>query len=336
MEKLKIAQIGTGHPHARDAAAALLKNPELQVIGFAEPSPEYRHPESPGFRAPGMPYGSMRQYTVEELLEMEDLEAVAIECQEENATEYAQLFADRGVHIYLDKPGTHGCASFEKLTDTCRRRNLVLQLGYMYRYNPMVQKAMEMVRAGKLGKIYAVEGQMSLCYPEAMCSWIGKHKGGMMYYLGCHMVDMVLQFMGGLPEEIIPMNTCTGQYGLDSENYGFAVLKYPEGVSFVKTTCAEVNGYRRRQLVICGEKGTIEIKPMESVVQGTMLKASAVFSTEGRTEQIDSQPFDRYDAMIQDFVDHVRGRSENPYTFAYENALFRTVMACCGWAEKGE
>ncbi|MBR4959942.1 MAG: Gfo/Idh/MocA family oxidoreductase [Clostridia bacterium] len=333
MQKIRIAQIGTGHPHSTGAAETILKNPEMECVGFAKVTPDYIHPEHRYYLDPGQPYTRMREYTVEELLDMEGLDAVAIECEEEKSTEYAQMFADRGVHIFLDKPGTHGIASFDRLAETCREKNLVLKQAYMYRYNPLVQKAMEIVKSGALGEIYAVEGQMSLYYPESMCRWIGKHKGGMMYYLGCHMVDLVLQFMGSLPEEILPMNASTGQYGCESENYGFAVLKYPKGVSFVKTTCDETNGFNRRQLVVCGTKGTIEIKPMEIPCAGGLLKAAGSFTVNGKTEQVEAEPFDRYAAMMQDFVNHVLGRNENPCGYDYEKALFRAVMTACGWKE---
>lgn len=335
MTKLRIAQVGTGHPHSRGQTDTILANPEFDLIGFAEPSPEYKHPESKYFLDPSTPYSQMKQYTVEELLAMDDLDGVVIECQEEIGTEYAQMFAEKGVNIFMDKPGTHGNASFARLMETARQKNIVLQLGYMYRYNPLVQKALEMVKAGELGEVYSVEGQMSLCYPQSMCQWIGKHKGGMMYYLGCHMVDLVLLFMGSLPEKVTAMNCCTGQYGFTGENYGFATLQYRNGVSFVKTTCAEVNGFQRRQLVISGSKGTIEIRPMEIPVQGPVYcqKAAAIFNVNGKSERVECEPFGRYAPMLQAFADHVRGKSVNPFTYEYETDLFRTVMLCCGWED---
>lgn len=329
MNKIKIAQVGTGHPHASGAAAAFLADPAFELIGFAEPSPDYRHPENPCSLDSSTLYSGMKQYSVEELLAMEELDAVAIECEEENATKYALLFAEKGIHIYMDKPGSHGYTSFERLINTCKKSGSILKMGYMYRYNPLVMKARELAASGALGEIYAVEAQMSLLYPEAMCRWIGKHRGGMMYYLGCHDIDLVLQFMGTLPEEIIPLNTSTSQYGLDSENYGFAVLKYPKGVSFVKTTCAEHNGFPRRQLVVCGTRGTVEIKPIETFLHGITLKSEAVITIDGKTEHIESAPFDRYSGTIRAFADHITGKSENPFTYDYELGLFKTLMACC-------
>lgn len=340
MKKIRIAQIGLGHPHSLGTADTLLRMGDVvEFLGYAEPSPDYCHPEHKPIRAG---YEKrMRAYTLEELLAMDDLDAVVIEVEEEKATVYAQMFANRGVHIHMDKPGTHGYASFARLVETCRAKHLVFHMGYMYRYNAMVQKAMEMKKAGAFGEIYSVEAHMSLLYGEDMASWIGKHKGGMMYYLGCHDVDMVMQFMGGEPEAVIPFNCSTGQYGLDCENYGFAVLKYPNGVSFVKTSCAEPQGYARRQLVINGSAATLEIKPIEMGApnpsgEGLLLKAQAVLARADRREMLESEPFDRYKGMLRAFVSYVRGEAENPYTYDYELALFRTVMKACGVCEKEE
>lgn len=337
MKKVRIAQIGLGHPHSMDTAEALMRlTDDFEFVGFAEPSPDYCHPEHVNSPRCAKLYETRARYTVEELLAMDDLDAVAIECEEENGTKYAQLFADKGVHIQFDKPGTHGVASFERLIETCRQKQLVLHMGYMYRYNPLVQRAVEMMKNGEFGDIYSVEAHMSLLYGENMASWIGKHKGGMMYYLGCHDIDLVMQFMGGVPEEVIPLNARTGQYGLDSENYGFAVLNYPSGASFVKTTCAEPLGYTRRQLVINGSKATMEIKPIEINLgykpeTGAMLRAHAEIHYLGdRCETVESEPFERYEAMLRGFASYVRGEKENPYTYDYELDLFKTVMKACG------
>ena len=335
MKKIRIAIVGLGHPHSMDTAEALLRlSDDFEVVGLAEPSPDYCHPEhvsSP--RRPKLQQ-TLPRYTVDELLAMDDLDAVAIECEEENGTKYAQMFAEKGIHIHFDKPGTHGVAAFEKLVDTCRESGSILHMAYMYRYNPMVQRAVDMMKNGELGDIYSVEAHMSLLYGPDMASWIGKHKGGMMYYLGCHDVDLVMQFMGGTPDEVIPLNASTGQYGLSSENHGFAVLRYPSGASFVKTTCAEPLGYNRRQLVINGSKATMEIKPIEMGVpsngHGVVLKSHAVIQRPGGAETVECEPFERYEGMLRGFASYVRGDKENPYTYDYELALFKTLMKACG------
>ena len=81
----------------------------------------------------------------------------------------------------------------------------------------------------------------------------------MMFYLGCHLVDLILQIQGE-PDSIIPLNRRSGLNGCAGEDFGMAVFTYDRGVSFAKTSAVEIGGYARRQLVISGTKKTVELK----------------------------------------------------------------------------
>ncbi len=331
--KLKVAQVGTGHDHAPSTIGSMRKLTEdFDVVGLAEPIaghldnlqawPQYR---------------DMPLYTVDQLLQM-DLDAVAIETDEEYATEYAQLFADRGVAVHMDKPGSHGVASFEKLVKTLQKQNLAFHQGYMYRFNPLVQRAFAEIEAGQLGDIYAVEAHMSVNHPVDKRQWLGKYPGGMLYFLGCHLLDLVYRIQGE-PESVTSYNRPIGSDGVTAaEDYGFVVLQYKNGVSFIKSCAAECNGFIRRQLVICGTKGTIEIKPLEQYGEGghyaygccTHVQEEKSNIWADNSEKWQAGPYNRYDGMMADFAAIVRGEKENAYSYEYEMNLFRLLMRCCG------
>ena len=199
---------------------------------------------------------------------------------------------------------------------------------------------MEMVKNGELGEIYSVEAQMSVRNEKKRHEWLSKFKGGMMYFLGCHDVDLVVQFMGRQPDRVIPLNGTTWQCGVDVEDNGFAVLMYGNNASFVRTSNAEYGGFDRRQLVICGTKGTIEFHPIE-YQYGPGLLTSVAYLTTAKEEngklygndlalRMESEPYDRYEHMMRSFAAYVNGERENPYTYDYEIALFKTFMKCCG------
>ena len=121
-----------------------------------------------------------------------------------------------------------------------------------------------------------------------------------------------------------------------AEDFGMVVFEYENGVSFAKTSAAETGGFMRRQLVVCGENGTREIKPIESYVKGTSDIETLYFDsgknaswTEKANAQI-SAPFDRYDTMMRHFAEYVTGERENPYTYEYEAQLHKIVLAACG------
>jgi predicted dehydrogenase len=135
--------------------------------------------------------------------------------------------------------------------------------------------------------------------------------------------------------EVLPLSCSTGFEGVSSKDYGMAVFKYKNGVSFAKTSACEPGGFLRRQLVICGEKGTIEIKPLEVIPEGkgTLLYtvSSECFSADWHKpwESSKTAVFDRYDAMMQNFAEMVCGK-ENPYTYDYELNLYKLILKACG------
>ena len=269
---------------------------------------------------------------------MEDLDAVTIETDEVYLTKYALAAAERGLHVHMDKPGGIELADFEKLIATAKKNNTIVHLGYMYRYNPYVQQMLEEAKRGEFGEIFSVEAQMSGHVSTDLREWMKTFPGGMMFFLGCHLIDMVV-LLQGEPLEVIPYNTRTGTGGINSEDLGFAVLRYEKGVSFVKSCSAEENGFVRRQLVVCGTKGTYEIKPWEKKDPNSEMQISptCMSLTESDREdfwadttvKLDFEPEDRYDGMMQDFAEIVRGK-ENQYTLDHELTVFRTLMKACG------
>ena len=336
MKPVKVAQIGSAHDHAVAAFRSLLKQKDVfDFIGFAEvPSPA---PNPVIAASIAEEYKQVPRYTIEELLAMDDLEAVVIECEEESATAAALPFAGKGIAVYMDKPGSQNIALFEKLISIVKEKNLPFQMGYMYRFNPAVLHLMKLIEEGALGEIYSVEAHMDCWHKTEKRQWLDKHTGGMMYFLGCHLIDMIYRIMGE-PEEIVPMNMSTGLDGVTAEDYGFCALRYKNGVSFAKTCACEVSGFLRRQLVVAGSKGTYEIRPWELPCEGGQ-RSPARFSPltdkapawgTDIAEKLDFPPCDRYDNMMRAFAEVVRGK-ENPYTPDYELNLFRLVMKCCGY-----
>jgi predicted dehydrogenase len=208
-----------------------------------------------------------REISVEEILNNPEIEAVTVETEEIYLTKYATMVADHGKHIHMEKPGSPSLNEFEELIETVKKNGTVFHTGYMYRYNPYVKELMQKVRNGELGEITSVEAQMNSCHPIISRQWLENFPGGMMFFLGGHLVDFILQIKG-VPEKIIPYNCCTGNNGVTSEDFGMAVFQYKNGVSFVKTTADEHGGFARRQLVVVGTKGTAELKPLEMPAPG--------------------------------------------------------------------
>jgi predicted dehydrogenase len=145
------------------------------------------------------------------------------------------------------------------------------------------------------------------------------------------MIDIILQIQGK-PKRIIPLNKCSGE-DVTSKDFGMAVLEYENGVSFAKTNALELGGFARRQIVVTGTKGTIEIKPLEIRTQDDFCyPRKTVYTSEDWGDMGDvteCEPFNRYEGTIVAFAEYVKGEKENPYTYDYEEELFETVLKCC-------
>lgn len=341
MRKIKIAQIGMNrYSHAPHIFDTMKLHPEVfDLVGYAVVEDE-RQTCAKNIEKH---FAGYPELSLEQILSDPTIEAVAVETDEIHLLKYAQMAADAGKHIHMEKPGSQSLADFKRLIDTMRKSGKVFHTGYMYRYNPFIADAIARAKAGELGRIWSVEAHMSRLDPLAVREWLAAFRGGMMFYLGCHLVDLVMQIQG-VPEHVTAFNTATGQGGVDTEDFGFAVLQYPKATSVIRTAATEVGGMRRRQLVICGEKGTIEIKPLEQHAPNATedymkinKKVEVHLSEDGSQirEEFESEPFQRYRAMMLSFAKMVRGEMENPNTLDYELSLFETVLKCCG-IDEGE
>ena len=87
----------------------------------------------------------------------------------------------------------------------------------MYRYNPAVRKLKKEIEAGKLGGVYSVEAHMDCGHNPAKRQWLHQFPGGMMFFLGCHLVDMIC-YLQGFPKEVIPYNCSTGYDGVTADD----------------------------------------------------------------------------------------------------------------------
>ena len=83
------------------------------------------------------------------------------------------------------------------------------------------------------------------------------------YILGDVLALEFFQVLGTNYTKLTPYLRKTRPEEVDLQDSALAVVEYPGAMCTVRTTSAEVNGFGRRQLVICGTKGTVEVKPLE-------------------------------------------------------------------------
>ena len=312
---IKIGQIGIGHNHGEAKMITVKKFPELfEVVGFAEENEEWLEK-----RGNLECYKGLKRYSVDELIEKCD--ALIIETDVWNLTEIAQKCIDAGKHVHIDKPASGTLQEYKKMLDTARDKNLIVQLAYMYRYNPAIQKTFQLISEGKLGEIYSINAEMSTFHSPKYREWLTNFGGGIMYILGCHLIDLIVYIMGK-PDKIHSFLKHTKLDDIDTNDNNLVVMEYEKALSRVFVSSVEVNGYGRRQFVVSGSKGTVNICPLEQPLQMTYSDTKIANTAFGDRKEIlqieDNTANGRYDDMIKDFYAYITGEKENPFTYEHE------------------
>ena len=331
MKRLKIGQIGIGHNHGSEKMRAVRKFPELfEVIGWCEEDEDWISKRG-GLDV----YRGIPRLGREELLER--AEVMLIETDVWRMMEAARACVERGIHIHLDKPAGENYSEYENIIKTAKEKNTVVQLGYMYRYNPAVRYIEEKIRSGETGRVLMIDSAMCTEHDCEFRKWLEHFQGGDMYIFGSHLIDLILRLQGE-PEKVHSFLKKTRLDSVNSYDSTLALLEYPDGVSTVRVTSVEANGYGRRQLVVVCENCSFEIKPMENP---TILRCTPVGkynAYQNHYEEIMLPPQSgRYDDMIRDLYSFVIGEMPNAYDYDYELRLHRLILDACeiGVEEQG-
>ena len=336
MKKIRIGHIGVSHDHAGPVLCCVLSHPEVfEVIGWAEENEENYKRKI----VTDPVYDTLPRMTEAELIAAHP-DAILVEGNELENLEVALRCVENGIHVHLDKPAGADLPLFRRVLDTAKKNGVAVHLGYMSRYNNAVLYAMNRVKDGTIGEVFQVDAFMDTWHDPEKREWMRTLPGGDMFFLGCHMVDFIYMFMGKAPLAVHPFNRRSQFDGVDTVDQGFAVFDYGTSVCTARAGSTQVNGFGRRQLVICGTKGTIEIKPLEVRVPDSKEVHSKLWIS--TLDMVDGDHYNdicrevvipsmvsRYDNMMLDFAKVVRGEIESPFNYEYEYELQRLVLEAC-------
>ncbi len=330
MNRIKIAFIGFGHDHSKPNVLSFKKHTDLyEVAGYVIPEDDELQT---GPEVTEECFGDLKKLTLDEILSDKTVEAVVIETVDKRLTKYALLAAKAGKHIFMDKPGSGSLAEFSELIAEVKKQNLVLETGYMYRYNPFVIKLKEQIKMGELGEILGIEAQMNCIHKPEKRDWLADYPGGMMHFLGCHLIDLIYSIQGE-PKNIIPLSRRTGLDGAKGMDFGMAVFEYENCVSFAKTSGVEYGGFDRRNFTVIGSEKTVELCPFEQYDEGLKMFTEKTeyseWSWQNRGEK-ERVYLDRYDTMTGSLYKHIKGIEPSPFTPDYELEVYKLVLKACG------
>ena len=166
-------------------------------------------------------------------------------------------------------------------------------------------------------------------YPQ----YVASLKGGLMYNLGCHLVDFILPMMKGRPTRAhVVRQAAPG----DPEGCGTScvtVLEWPRGTVTLRS--ARNTKMNVRWLRVQGSRGELDLRPIERF-DGQPLKLELRLSESagGYAKGVHVVDFgvqeDRYADQLRELADIIRGRLPNPDLYEHDLALHAVTLMASG------
>ena len=316
-KRLKTLFYGMSHEHAPGKIATLRKlADDFEVVAIADDTA--RH--SLSFHNMQFDASGYRIVSESEALKISDIDVVFVETANCDLMEIAGIYAERGIAMHCDKPCGEAMERYRSIVEKCRAKNVPFQIGYMYRGNPALKWIWKFVAEGGLGDVRFIEADMNHDYQaDGYEEYLSTFKAGILYNLGCHLVDAVLPMVhGGLVEACPHVSVASG----------CSLLRFEGTDVLIRASANMPGGVLCRRLRVDGTKGTIDLCPIERFDGKRLtLKLSAGETVKEMDFGVQT---DRYADQLLDLAAIVRGEKPNDQDYDTDLKTHEMTLKACG------
>jgi predicted dehydrogenase len=216
-----VALIGTGRWAGQIAAAA--RRAGLRLVTCFSRDADRRA----AFAAQA---GCAAAASFEAAIEHPDVRGVLLVTPNDVHAEQAVACAQRGLHVFVEKPIADRVAGAERMRDACARAGVTLAVGHAFRRLGAARRAQELVAGGALGQVVLAEANMSLPGSFPPGAWRARrerNRGGPLMQLGIHHIDTLSAWLGR--PRAVAGDFAHLAAGADIDDVGVAVLRFSSG-----------------------------------------------------------------------------------------------------------
>jgi predicted dehydrogenase len=317
--KIKAGFLGAAHSHALAKWKLLSGSADFELVGLVEDSPEVRtRYEQLGAKI----------VSLDELLRT--AEVVIVESAVRDHARHAKLALTAGKHVHVEKPPTVTMNDMNELVALARKTNRVLQVGYMWRYHPGFTAIFDATRKGWLGDISLVRGTINTSLaPERRGEW-AEFKGGVMFELGCHLMDPVVRLLGR-PLAVKALLRRHASVEDDLKDNNVVMFEFKRAVATITSSIHQANPFPHRSFEVCGTNGTALLKPIEPpTLQIDLGKPAGPYKSGMQTVTLP-----RYERYAGDFIELaavIRGQRSPVVTLDEELLVHEALLKACEMA----
>ena len=233
--------------------------------------------------------------------------------------------ARAGKHVLCEKPLAISAEEAAQLREVADK--VLIEEAFMVRHHPQWQTARELIRAGRIGPLTAVQAFFSYFNVDAANvrnqSDIG---GGALYDIGCYAILSGRYLFEAEPLRVVALVDRDPAFGTDRRTS--ALVDFGGGRHLTFTVSTQNCGYQRVQAI--GSQGRIEIPiPFNPPPGGaTRIALDPGGALDGsRIEWIDIAPADQYRLQGEAFSRRIRGQAADGYPLSDAEAQMRVIDA---------
>jgi predicted dehydrogenase len=274
-------------------------------------------------------FAGLRWVSEKDMLADPSISLIVVECAVWEALALGRKVIDAGKHLHLEKPPGNEWEPFRKLVEDARRKRLVLQTGYVWRWHDGINAAIEAAQKGWLGEVFLVRGTMNSDRDQRQRDVEAKYRGGGLFELSGHVIDRTVELLGR-PKAVRSWLRHDTSVPDSLADNNMAVFEYDKAMAVIFQAARLAGSGDHRSFELIGTDGTfmvwVESKPPRMRVH--MRKANGPYKA--GWQDIDLPPQPRFIGDFKDLAGAIKTGQPLKHSYDHELLLHETLLRASG------
>ncbi len=296
--RIRIGVIGCSRIAKKSVLSAIKesKNAEIGIIGSRNIEKSKVYCEE---------FGCTSWGSYEEVINDESIDLIYISLPNSMHEEWTIKAAEKGKHVWCEKPSTTSYKSAKKMVEACKDNNVRLFEGFMFRYHPQQKLVRDMIRNDVLGGLLKFQGIYSFPFPSKESNLMNKDLGGgALNDSASYPIYASRMIFCEEPNSIFCRLTMDPVHNVDV-NVDILLNYSNDKVAYISST---FGSYYQCTYSILGSKARLVLN--RAFVVPKNMQTSLLIDTNDEIEEITIKPHDHFLLMIDDFCKEI-AKSEN-------------------------
>lgn len=252
MRKVKWGILGAGIVVDRWIKGAMQLD-DMEIVAIASRTRETAEKQAEKWNIP-------KVMTYDEMVNCPEIEIVYIPVPHTAHKELAIKAMNMGKHVLVEKPATVNAGEFQELIDCAKKNNVFMMEAVWTRFFPVVKKAIEIVKSGKIGDIRTIESTFSFRVADGDTSRLTdpEKAGGSLLDTGVYNLHFCHMMYEKAPVRIIGLASMdTDEYHIQVDEQAAYIGQYDKGELAVLMSGIRTETFHTAY--VYGTKGSITV-----------------------------------------------------------------------------